>query len=450
MHLNTSRIQAQKAIYSLSLEKSIAILILPHTELVISIEQELQENPLLEAEFEDSQVNIEQMNALVNLSSSNSQGQGSAIEEEREFESSSMANMMTLENYLFQQLYWEFSDPEKRKIGEFIIGNLDKDGFLLLTCEEIAEALNITCISNIKDVLNAIQNFEPLGIATGNLKECLIVQLQSRQSPLRDLAIRIIEEECLFEVGNKRYAALAKKLCVSLQEVNEAVNLITSLEPKPVRNYSPIDPTIYVEPDIYVRKNEEGKFIIETNKSGLPALRISQLYRNTLNQPNISNEDRNFIKERITRAVNFIRSLSQRGETLTAIGRYILESQKEFFNSEDSTLIPMTLKDVAVRLERCESTISRAISNKYIDTPQGLFPLKFFFSNNASRQDDENVSAHNVKQELAQLIEEENKQSPLSDQAIQTYFNSKGLHLARRTITKYRQTLHIPASHLRK
>ena len=458
MNLSTSKVQIQKPAFSVLLEKSIAVLILPHRELATNIEQELQNNPLLEAEFEtpsaespqenqEQEIDLDHMNAIINHTSSNAPQ--STTEEEREFEYSSFEHMMTLEDHLIHQLFWEISDPVKREIGNFIIGNLDKDGFLHLTCEEIAEALNITDISIVKEVLNAIQHFDPLGIATNDFKDCLVVQLQNRQSPYRDLAIRIVEEYLDF-LGNKRYAALGKKLSVSLEQVREAEFLISSLEPKPARSYSTFDPSIYVEPDIFVRKNEQGEYTIETNKSGLPTLRISQTYRNLLNQPNISNEDRHFIKEKITNAVNFIRNIQQRGETLTAIGRYILKSQKEFFDGEDSILAPMSLKDVAGHLERCESTISRAISNKYIDTPQGFFPLKFFFSHNVSRQIHKNVSAHNVKQELAGLIEEENKQTPLSDQEIQAYFNSKGLPLARRTITKYRQALHIPASHLRK
>ena len=458
MNLSTSKVQIQKPAFSVLLEKSIAVLILPHRELATNIEQELQNNPLLEAEFEtpsaespqenqEQEIDLDHMNAIINHTSSNAPQ--STTEEEREFEYSSFEHMMTLEDHLIHQLFWEISDPVKREIGNFIIGNLDKDGFLHLTCEEIAEALNITDISIVKEVLNAIQHFDPLGIATNDFKDCLVVQLQNRQSPYRDLAIRIVEEYLDF-LGNKRYAALGKKLSVSLEQVREAEFLISSLEPKPARSYSTFDPSIYVEPDIFVRKNEQGEYTIETNKSGLPTLRISQTYRNLLNQPNISNEDRHFIKEKITNAVNFIRNIQQRGETLTAIGRYILKSQKEFFDGEDSILAPMSLKDVAGHLERCESTISRAISNKYIDTPQGFFPLKFFFSHNVSRQNHKNVSAHNVKQELAGLIEEENKQTPLSDQEIQAYFNSKGLPLARRTITKYRQALHIPASHLRK
>jgi len=458
MNLNAVKVQIQKPIFTASLERSISILLLPHTELAGSIELELQNNPLLEADFEaaqadqapennEPQINAEQMNALMNLSYSNMPG--SAHDDEQDNEPSSLANMMSLEDHLFHQLFWEISDPLKREIGNFIINNLDTDGYLNLTCEEIADALHTSDIPAIKEVLAAIQNFDPPGIATMDIKECLIVQLRARQSPYRDLAIRMVDGylDCL---ANKKYALLSKKLSVPLEDISEAEHLITSLEPKPARNYRVNEQSTYVEPDIYLRKNDAGEYIVETNKSGLPALRISQTYRNLLNQPNISDEDREFIKEKVNNAVNFIRSIAQRGDTLTAIARYILDHQKEFFNGQEATLTPMALKEVAEHLERCESTISRAISNKYIDTPQGIYPLKFFFSHNASRQRDENVSAHDVKQELAQLIEEENKQAPLSDHDIQVHFNSKGLHLARRTITKYRQTLHIPASHLRK
>ena len=212
MNLNTIKVQIQKPVFTASLEKSIAMLILPHTELTTNIEQELQNNPLLEADFESVQaeqtkikeIDLDQMNALINLSSSNIPI-SATDEEEQEFDSSPMTGMMTLEDHLFQQLFWEISDPVKRKIGDFIISNLDKDGFLHLSCEEIAETLNIADISIVKEVLNAIQNFDPLGIATKNFKECLVVQLHSRQSPYRDLAIRIVEEY-LDYLGNKRYA----------------------------------------------------------------------------------------------------------------------------------------------------------------------------------------------------------------------------------------------------
>ncbi|MBF0503877.1 MAG: RNA polymerase factor sigma-54 [Candidatus Omnitrophica bacterium] len=448
MHLQATRVQVQKPVFTASLEKSIAMLILPHAELAVSIEQELQNNPLLEAEYEStSEVDVDRMNALINLSFSKIQRSG--LEEGAEFEPSTIEDRMTLEDHLLQQLYWEISDSLKRKIGEFIIGNLDREGFLHLSCTDIAQALNITDEHVVKEVLRIIQNFDPAGIATKDFKECLIVQLHSRQSPFGDLAIRIVEKY-LDDLGNKRNGALAKKLSVSLEEISHAADLIASLEPKPARNYRPIDPTIYVAPDLYLRKNEDGLYTIETNKTGIPILRINQMYRNLLNQSDISDKDRRFIKEKINNAINFIRNIHQRGKTLTAVARYILNHQKEFFDAEDMSLKPMALKEVAEHLDRNESTISRAISNKYIDTPQGLFPLKFFFSHNASRQNHENVSAHTVKQELALLIKDEDKKAPFSDSAIQAHFNSKGVHLARRTIAKYRQMLNIPAAYLRK
>jgi len=457
MRITATKVQVQKTIFSTSLEKSIAVLLLPHVELTAAIEQELQSNPLLEADPEKNesdnsqdntgpQIEPDRMNAVINLSPN---APGSVSEEDHESDLPSAESIVSLEDYLLQQLYWETTDPLRIKTGEFIIGNLDKDGFLHLTCEEVSNTLGISDISTIREVLNSIQNFDPVGSATKDFKECLVVQLKTRPSPFRDLAIRIVEH-FLNDLGEKRYEVLSKKLSVSVEDLHEAEALISSLEPRPARNYRPPSPTVYVEPDLYLRKNEEGEYAVETNKSGLPTLKISQTYRKLLNQPNLSKEDRNFIKEKITHAVNFIKNINLRGETLTAVAGYILDRQKEFFDDETAALSPMKLKDVAEHLERCESTISRAISNKYIDTPQGLFPLKFFFSNNISQQNQGNISAHRIKQELVELIEEENKQAPLSDLDIQTHFRSKGVHLARRTITKYRQTLHIPASHLRK
>lgn len=451
MNLNINKIQIQKQIFSPSLEQSLNVLLLPYAELSINIEQELQNNPLLEAEtitetMQDSSIDWQRLEAIANLPSN--KNNYSNIEENQEAEYSSMASMMTLEDHLFQQLFWEISDPFKRKIGEFIIGNLDKDGYLSLDYEEIAKCLNISGTSEIREVLDTIQNFDPLGIATKNFKESLIVQLFNRQSPYRDLSITIVESY-LDDLGHKRYASLAKKLSVSIEAITEAAHLISQLEPKPAQNYRPLDPSIYIQPDIYIRKDDSGEYIIETNKKGLPILRINQMYQNLLKNQKLSTQERDFIKEKLNNALNFIKSIQQRGDTLSAITRYILKHQIKFFEGEES-IAPLAFKDVAIFLDRNESTISRAISNKYVDTPQGLFPLKFFFSHTVARQNNEDVSAHNVKEELSMLIEEENKKSPLSDQDIQSHFDAKGIHLARRTISKYRKMLNIPSSYLRK
>jgi RNA polymerase sigma-54 factor len=444
VNLNLAKIQIQKQTFSASLEQSLAILILPHAELAATIEAELQENPLLEAE---ASFDTDQFNALASLPSFKAPNNDS-LEEDSERESFSMASLMSLEDYLLQQLYWEVSDLNHRKIGEFIIGNLDEDGYLPLSSEEIAKTLNISDINLVRHILMIIQNFEPVGIAALNIKECLIIQLNHKNSLSSDLAAIMIKDHWE-DLAHKRYAALAKKLSVSIDEITTASLLIASLEPKPARNYRPLEPTVYVQPDLYILKNEEGEYIIETNRRNIPSLKINQTYRNMLKRPNLSEEERLFIEKRLTNAINFIKNIQQRGSTLTAITRYILEHQKAFFDGQDSSLAPMALKDVAAYLDRCESTISRAVNNKYVETPQGLFPIKFFFSHSVATHNNEDISAHTVKEEIAQLILDEDKNHPLSDLDIQKHFSAKGLNLARRTIAKYRQMLNIPSSHQR-
>ncbi len=446
MNLNISKIQTQKQIFTPSLEQSIHVLLLPLAELSTNIEQELQENPLLEAETLETPIDWERLELLSKLPSQ--ENNQSHSEEHLNNTESSATSTLTLEDHLFQQLFWEITDPLKRKIGEFIIGNLDKDGYLSLSYQEIAEHLNISDLSRIREVLDTIQNFDPLGIAAKDFQESLIIQLHHRQSPHRDLSITIIESY-LDDLGKKRYSFIAKELSVSLEAVTEAAQLISHLEPKPAQNYRPIDPSIYIQPDIYIRKDDSGEYLVETNKRGLPILRINQMYQSLLKNSKLSAQERAYIKEKVNNALNFIKSIQLRGETLTAITQYILKHQRKFFDGKES-IAPLSLKDVAMHLDRNESTISRAISNKYVDTPQGLFPLKFFFSHTVARQNNEDISAYNIKEELAMLIEEESKEAPLSDQDIQEHFKSKGIDLARRTISKYRKMLNIPTSYLRK
>lgn len=448
MNLNLTKIQIQKQVFSVSMEHSLNVLLLPHEELVANIEQELQDNPLLEAEINhetESSFDWNQIHALASLPSI--KGATNAAEEDSEQEPFSMACMMTLEDHLLQQLYWEIAEPSHRKIGEFIIGNLDQDGYLLLSCEEIGQTLSVSP-DIVQRILKTIQNFDPIGIATQNIKECLIVQLSNRPSSYSSLAIQLINE-CWEDLGHKRYAAISKKFSVSMEDIMETVYLIGSLEPKPARNYRSPEPTAYVQPDIYVRKDDEEQFIIETNKRDVPLLKINQTYRKLLNRPNITEEERTFIQEKLNNALNFIKNIQQRGSTLIAISKFIVSHQKKFFDGDQAGLAPLSLKEVAASLGRAESTISRAINNKYMETSLGLFPLKFFFSHSVTTQNNENISAHNIKEEIAQLIMEEDKHKPLSDHDIQKHFEEKGIPLARRTVAKYRQMLDIPSSHQR-
>lgn len=422
---------------------------LTHTELNTAIEHELQNNPLLEAEAPaESSIpfNSDKINALAELP-------GTALAQSMDnpdYEPNPIEDTQTMEDRLLRQLHLEASTALERKIGEFIIGNLDADGYLNLTPAQIAAGLGITDEETVKKVLTLIQNFDPIGIATANFEECLVVQLNARNSPHKDLAVRIIEKGLLNDLALQRYEDLAKQLSASNADVAAAGQLIASLEPKPARNQGPAQGHMYAQPDLYMYKDPQGQYVIETNKNNIPQLKINLVYRNLLNKPGISSEERAFIQEKLTNALNFIKSIHQRGQTLTAIARYIVEYQKEFFDGEDAALSPLALKDVASHLERCESTISRAVSNKYIETPRGFFPLKYFFTHAAAKNNEQVVSCHGLKQKIAELIEEENKNAPLSDQDIQSHLDREKLHLARRTIAKYRRQMDIPPAHSRK
>jgi RNA polymerase sigma-54 factor len=351
-----------------------------------------------------------------------------------------------LEDYLYQQLRLEVTDPEEIRIGEFIIGNLDENGYFHSSLDEAAATLN-TGIEQIRKVLNVVQNFEPLGIAARDIKECL--NIQAHYLFVEEdgaLAERIITEH-LEDLGHKRYAEIARQLGVPSSRVKDIARLISNLDPKPARKFRPIEDNIYVKPDVIVTKNSSDEFEVQSIQGNFPPLRISSYYQGLLQQKNLSEEERTFIQEKVRNAILFMRSIEQRQETILAIAKYIVAYQKDFFQEEGlGVLKPMVLRDVAGGIERNESTVSRAINNKYMDTPFGIFSMKYFFSQAVS----ENNSNRSIQEEIKSLIEQEDKGSPMSDQDIQHYFSRKGVNIARRTINKYRKVLHILPSHLRK
>jgi len=452
MPISLSTQQIQKQIMAPSMQQSIEALLLPLTDLNLLIEQELQENPLLEIVEEDldgSQTSLDeemrkQLERYDNIPQvENAMTSDDEVNEERTFK-----NESNMEESLLRQLHIELSDPLDIQIGEFIIGNLSEDGYLQVNSEEIAKELGLTETARIEYVLNIIQNFDPIGIASHSLQECLLAQAKAKCNSAQDIVYRIIEE-CLSELAHKRYLEIARKLKASVEDVKKAARIIASLDPRPARNYRPISPNIYIKPDVFIVQNDDGYQVV-INDDGIPPLRISPMYKNMLNKRDLNIHERDFIKERLRNALNFIKSLEQRGQTIRAIAEYILEKQKTFFENDSDYLYPMTLKDVAHVLDRNESTISRAINDKYIDTPKGVFPLKFFFSQGIPEKNNGAIASRSIKEKIRDLVDSENKFSPLSDQDIQNYFNENGMHIARRTISKYRQALNILPSHLRK
>ena len=458
MIIKISPSQVQKTILSPSMQQSIEVLLLPSLELEIAIEQELQSNPLLEIDTTKTEEENNSLDKIIDLNIKR-------LQENKNTPSSSVTNFNNpnddpeernisrstpLEDYLLQQLRIELNDPEKILIGELIIGNLDTDGYFESSCEEIAETLEIEDINTIKEVLHTIQNFEPIGIASRDLRECLLIQAHYKFNGDSELIKEVIVNH-LETLGLKNYQKIARKLKITCTKVEEIAKGITSLEPKPARKYRPIDENIYIKPDVTITEDENNNFHIQITRDNIPYLRINSFYQNMLKQPNRTKEETEFIRENIKNAILFIKSIEQRNSTIKNISNYILEHQKEFFEEGPISIKPMLLKDVAVSLERNESTISRAISNKYIDTSQGLLPMKFFFSNGFSKNNNnESVSSRSLKEEIRILINQENKSKPLSDKEIQRHFEQKQTPIARRTITKYRKALRILPSYLRK
>lgn len=456
MKTRFSTVQVQKPILAPSMQQSIEVLLLPLMELNLAIEEELQNNPLLEID-EEAAKKENQINDLVDFHmkrlketpQEQKDHDYTLNEDSGEKNEKYLAHNISLEDHLLQQLRFEFTNPEELKIGEYIIGNLDPEGYLRFTLEEIAEALSINDINRIEQVLLRIQNFEPIGIASRNLKECLLNQAEHKFTENLKY-IRVMIKHHLDKLGRKNYLDISRKIKVSVDQVKAMIKEIASLEPIPARKFRPLPSNLYVKPDIYIHKNDDGHYQVTINKDQIPPLRLNAKYQNMLKQPNRTKEEIEFIREKIKGALLFIKSIEQRHQTVKHIAEYIIKTQKEFFDEGHARLKPMILKNVAEAIDRNESTISRAIHLKYMDTPRGIFPLKFFFSQGLSNDQQGETSSRSIKEEIKILVEEENKDRPLSDQAIQLYFENKGMRIARRTVNKYRKMLNILPSNMRK
>lgn len=432
------------------MQQSISILMLSLTELSTTIEQELQSNPMLEAEpVSGTAKTAEPHETPVPLrNSADNSVPSQFINEDDEQPEIRIVQSKSLEDHLMTQLRIEITDPDKRKIGELIIGNLDADGYLTTGLDELAWLAKTNDMNLMENVLRTIQLFDPVGIASRDIKECLLNQIRASASEHRENAAQIIDHH-FDDFFQKRFEIIAKKTHLKIEMIHEIAQFISTLEPKPARAFQSGEQTVYIQPDVYVLKDIDGNFHVDVNKSDIPTIRINPLYMKLLKDANTTDTDRKFIQEKLTNAVNFIKSIQQRGETLRNITRHIVDHQKAFFEGNTTALAPLALKNIAEALDRNESTISRAIHNKHMQTPVGIFPLRFFFSQavNAANKD---ISAHSIKEEIKNLIDAEDKSNPLSDQNILDHFSGKGLKMARRTINKYRQELDIPPSHQRK
>ena len=351
---------------------------------------------------------------------------------------------------LCEHLMWQFSmsdvNEKQKEIGTHIIGNLDKDGYLQTSLEEILELTGHT-LEEVVETLNLIQNFDPLGVAARDTRECLLIQ--ARFQGLEDTIIERIILEHLDKLETKKYHQIAKALSVPLPEVISAINVITRLEPKPGRTYSD-EETIYISPDIYVFKTGDDYEII-LNEDGLPKLRISQYYRGILSRrDSLADGTKEYIQEKIKSAAWLIKSIHQRQRTIYRVTESIIRFQRLFLDKGIAYLKPLVLRDVAEDIQMHESTISRVTTNKYVHTPQGVFELKYFFSSSINSLEGDCVASESVREHIRTIIKSENGSKPYSDQEVADLLRNLNINIARRTVAKYRETMGILPSRKRK
>ncbi len=467
------------------LQQAIKLLQLSRLELVQSVSQELIENPVLE----ELQPETADESPEGDEASSTEVGQGEAVsdappEQERAEELKSdlelgpqwdeylnemgdgrdygyaeaddkelpsydqtLSRLPSLSDYLLWQLHLSSSEAVLVKGGEWIIGNLDDDGYLRATLDELSHQSAIP-LPSMAQALELIQSFDPVGVGARDLRECLLIQV--RQLDLQGSLVEHIVEAHLPDLEKRKYANIAKVLNVSIQEVMEASQfIIHELEPKPGRPYLPSD-TNYIVPDVYVIKIED-RYVIQLNDEGLPKVRINPYYRKLLSRKeNIDKVTKEYVEERLRSAQWLIKGMEQRNRTIYKVAESIVKFQRDFLDKGITELKPMVLKDVAEDIGMHESTISRVTTNKFMHTPQGIFPMKYFFTTGFSSGTGTEISSLTVKDTIQKMIREENSASPLKDQQIVDALKASGIDIARRTVAKYREELRIPPTSVRK
>jgi RNA polymerase sigma-54 factor len=353
----------------------------------------------------------------------------------------------SLTDHLLWQLSMQTDDAITRSIGEAIIGNLDDDGYLVATVDELS-AMGPWPPEEIERVLGLVQRFDPIGVAARDLQECLLLQL--RHLGMAGTPSERILTDHMRLLQNHQAPELARKIGVPLDDLKQHIELIRHLDPKPGSRHNPSQ-SQYVIPDVYIVKVED-QYVAALNEEGLPQLRISPVYRRLLDKaaPENTDETRSYVKDKFRSALWLIKSVEQRQKTIHKVATSIINFQRDFLDHGIEYLRPLVLRDVANDIGMHESTVSRVVTNKYMHTPQGVFEMKYFFHSGIASSYGEAVSSVTIKQRIRKIIEGEDQRKPLSDSKIVSILQREGLELARRTIAKYREELKIPTSNQRK
>ncbi len=452
--LNISQKLSQSLRISPQLKHAIYLLQLSRQDLTREVEKQLLENPLLEEDREtsknneeivDTNANTDEESFLLNDYDQPSISKSSSSNDMPSYEAI-VSNPKTLKDYVLEQIRLTDLTEINKSLVEYLIGDLDSSGYLRLPASEICKKLNINekeCIEGIE----FIQTLEPAGIGARTLEECLLLQLE-RLGLRQSIEGRLISQHSKL-LESRDFQKIAKLENIEIGKVIEALKVIQKLTPNPCSEYSNNE-TQYIVPDVYVYKHED-EFVISLNEEGLPKLRLSSYYVDILEgQKSKNGVDKKYLSERLKSASWIIKSIYQRQKTLFKVSESILKFQKDFFELGVKHLKPLSLKDVATDIQMHESTVSRITSNKFMDTPRGIFELKFFFTNSFSSGNGDEVSSNSVKEKIKDIVISEDKLNPISDQAIVDTLKAEGITIARRTVSKYRKELGISTAAKRK
>ena len=468
---------SQQLVMTPQLQQAIKLLQLTRIELQDVVRQELEENPLLEevldseagpegdqqleaaeaeahddqqlqqesySEVETGEETLRDWDSYLDGYNYSSGEQYSGDDERPSFE-----NLLTRKGTLNDHLLWQlnmghFSGIEVR-IGEEIIGNIDEGGYLRASVEEIAQA----CSAGediVTGVLERIQDFDPTGVAARDLRECLLIQ--ARFLGMQGSVVERILLNHLKDLEARKYKQITRQLGVDINQVLVAAKIIAGFDPRPGRIYGSED-IHYISPDIFVYKVGD-EYLVMLNEDGLPNLKVNPFYADSRGNGSVDPRAEEYISDKIRSALWLIKSIQQRQRTIYKVSKSIVKFQREFFDRGIEYLRPLVLRDVADDIGMHESTISRVTTNKYMQTPQGLFELKYFFNSGLSTSDGDFVASESVKNRIREIIEKEDSRKPLSDQKIAEMLSGETVNIARRTVTKYREMLRIGSSSERK
>jgi RNA polymerase sigma-54 factor len=476
---------SQQLIMTPQLQQAIKLLQLSRLELVDTINQELEENPLLEetstddisaeetrADAEDDAQSIEREDSKAVERTAELTGEGDGREEfdwnnyledygpvgvsydRQDAELPTLDNVVSQTPSLTEHLMWQMKlspmTEEEMRVGAQIIGNLDQNGYLCATVPEIAQLENVTELV-VEAVLNKVQELDPPGIAARDLQECLLIQARifNKDNPL----LEIIIKDHLKDLELKNYVHIARKLKLPLRDVELAVMMISKMDPKPGSLYSE-EKIQAIIPDVYIVKSgDEYKIIL--NDDGLPRLRISNFYREIMagvGSRDHSEEEngKKYIRDKVQSATWLIKSIQQRQKTIYKVAESIVKHQRDFFDRGINYLKPLVLRNIADDVEMHESTISRVVTNKYMHSHRGIFEMKYFFGSSIQRTSGENIASKSVKEEIKQIVGKEDPKNPYSDCEIVDLLKARGIDIARRTVAKYREMTGILPSSKRK